>query len=103
MNQCFHFYLRSFFIGSFFLLDTTQCFHGLVSQFVMNDFLNASGQFFLKKLLNILVVLNEFYYHLKLLYLFLIHPVSTRILTPPEALIITKQDKTNDLGRAEES
>jgi hypothetical protein len=41
----------------------------------MNDFLSASGQFFLKKLLNILVVLNEFYYHLKLLYLFLTHPV----------------------------
>jgi hypothetical protein len=70
---------------------------------IFDDVYNASGQFSHKKLLNLLFVLDEFYYHLKLLYVFLIHPVSTRILTPPEALIITKQDKTNDLERAEES
>jgi hypothetical protein len=49
MNQCFHFYLRSFFVGSFFLLDTTQCFHGLVSQFVMNDFFKRFRAIFPQK------------------------------------------------------
>jgi hypothetical protein len=44
---------------------------------IFADICNVSEirAFFPKKLLNLLVVLDDFFFHLKLLYLFLIHPV----------------------------
>jgi hypothetical protein len=78
-------------VDSFFLVDTIilpRACKSISGNFSM--IFTTLQSTFPKRLLNILVVLDKFYYHLKLLHLFLIHPVHLNTSDNVIVIIIKK-------------